>query len=309
VVLLLAPLVALALLGPLLTGPAEIPAAAPSAAQLLPPGTRVTEIELVGGGFVRAKDVEVFENGMRVLAGQDWRDLGGLVAAAPPRSKRLWLGTDHQGRSVSARAAYGARTSLTVASLATLIAVILGSVLGMASALLPRGARWWLEVTTDGLLGLPRLLLLLMLGILLGGSVVGIALAIGLGSWMEVSRLVQAESRRLIGSDFFEAALTSGAGRSRLAARHLLPNLTPVLAVAAPLVATEAVIVEATLSYLGLPGAGTSATWGALVADGQRLLPNGWWMVLFPGLLLTLTAFTAYGLTRPWSRRPLRVSS
>jgi len=297
---------ALALLGPWFTGPADIPAAAPSAAQLLAPGTRVIQVDLAGGGFVRAPRVEVVDGGLRVLVGTEWRDLSGLVAAGPPRSKRLWLGTDHQGRSVSARAVYGARTSLTVATLATLIAVTLGSVVGMASVLLPRTLRWSLDVVTDGLLGLPRLLLLLMLGMVLGGSVVGVALAIGLGSWMEVSRIAQAESRRVVESDFFEAAMTSGAGNLRLAARHLLPNLAPVLAVAAPLVATEAVIVEATLSYLGLPGAGTSATWGSLVADGQRMLPRGWWMALFPGLLLTLTAIVAYGLTGPRHRRAVR---
>ena len=137
---------------------------------------------------------------------------------------------------------------------------------------------------------------------ILRGSAVGIALAIGLGSWMELSRLVQAESARLDALPFVAAARSSGSGRFRIAARHMIPNLLPLLAVVAPLVATEAILLEATLSFLGVAGSDASS-WGRIIADGQRFLPGGWWIIVFPGLLLCATALAVHSLARTETER------
>ncbi len=75
-----------------------------------------------------------------------------------------------------------------------------------------------------------------------------------------------------------------------------MPNLTPVLTVVAPLIATEAILLESTLSFLGISSGAGAASWGQMVAEGQRLLPGGWWILLFPGLLLSLTALAVHGL-------------
>jgi len=298
-------LAGLALLGPMATGGDSPPAVAPTAAQLLPPGARVQSVSLEGGGFARALQVEVLDDGLRLRSETGWRTLPSIRAAGRVRSGRLWLGSDHQGRSVLARVVHGARTSLLVAMLATLVAVLLGSIVGLATASVPRFASAVIEVTTDGVLGLPRLLLLLILGLLLRGSVPGIGLAIGLGSWIELSRLVAAESRRLRGFAFLEAARTSGATPWRLAWKHLSPNLVPIVAVTAPLIAAEAIVLESTLAFLGVGGGPVSSSWGSLVADGQRLLPSAWWMSVFPGLLLCATAFAVHGLVRRRDPGPL----
>jgi len=284
-----AALVLLAVAGPPLAGPAGIPSVAASAAQLLPPGTRVQEVRLEGGGFVRAPAIEVVPEGLRVGRDGRWRTLAAVKAGGPVRSTRLWLGTDHQGRSLLARTLQGARTSLLVAGLATLIALAIGSAVGLAAALAPAPIAAALRLVSDGMLGLPRMLLLLMLGTLLRGAPLAVALTLGLASWMDVGRLVEAESRSLRARPFFWAGVAQGSGRVRLAWRHLTPNLLPILSVAAPLIATEAVLLESTLSYLGV-GVLDAISWGSIVADGQRLLPEGWWIAVFPGVLLCATA-------------------
>ncbi len=295
---------AVAALGPFLVGTADAPAVMPSAAQLLRPGTVVEEVVLEGGGIARAPRVEVpAGGGLRIVSPSGWRTFQGARAAAEPRRRRLWLGSDHQGRDLLAQTFHGARTSLLVAALAAFVAVALGTGIGLASALAGEVARRGLRLVADGALGLPRLLLLLMLGAALQGSATGVALAIGLASWMEVARLVEAESGRLARRAFFAAARASGAAGARLALRHLLPNVSPVLAAAAPLVATEAVLLESTLSFLGVSAGAGAVSWGRMVADGQRLLPDGWWLVVFPGLLLCLTALALHELTGPMGRR------
>lgn len=302
---LLAPalLLGVGLFGPPLIGPADPPSVAASAIQLLPPGTPIQELLLDRGGFVRALEVQILDDGIRLRSPEGWRTIPRLRPSGSPRGLRLWLGSDHQGRSLAARIVHGARTSLLVASVATLVAVLLGTGVGLASALASRPGRALIEVGTDGLLGLPRLLLLLMLGVVLRGSGFGIGLAIGLASWMEIARLVQAEALNLHARPFVATARAAGAGRLRIAFRHLLPNLAPILTVVAPLVATEAILLESTLSFLGLAGGGGGGSWGSIVADGQRLLPDGWWIVLFPGVLLVATALTVHGLAqRPGPR-------
>jgi peptide/nickel transport system permease protein len=261
------------------------------------------EVALEGGGFVRGIEIDVGDAGLRLRGRGQWREVSGVRAVGEVRSARLWLGTDHQGRNLMARVVHGARTTLVVASIATLVATLLGASLGLGASLAPAAARVPIEIGTDGLLGLPRLLLLLILGVALRGSTLGVGLAIGLASWMEVSRLIQAESLKLRGMPFVAAVEAVGVNRLRLAVRHLLPNLVPILAVVAPLVATQAILLEATLSFLGVGGSGR-ASWGAIVADGQRLSPSAWWVALFPGLLLCATAFAVHGLTRSEKRRP-----
>jgi peptide/nickel transport system permease protein len=298
--LTLAALVALALLGPHFAGTADAPDLAPAAAQLLPPGSFVEEAALAGGGFVRALEIRDDERGLHLRSKGEWREIPGTSTSGPVRTVRLWLGTDHQGRSLFARTLHGARTSLLAAAVATLVALALGTGVGLAAALSRRAIAGSVRIATDGLLGLPRLLLLLMLGAVLRGSVVGVGLAVGLSSWMEVSRLVEAEARSLRARPFVLAARASGAGVIRTAWGHVVPNLLPILAVAAPLIATEAILLESTLSFLGI-GGGDSASWGRMVADGQRFLPGAWWLVCFPGLLLSLTAVAVHFLARPAS--------
>lgn len=294
---LAATLAGVAILGPVLGGGSATPSYAPSAAQLLPPGSAIEELSLEGGGLLRGRRIEVApDSAVHILSESGWRTIGGVRAAEEPRRRRVWLGTDHQGRDLLALALQGARTSLTVAALAALVAVSVGTGVGLASVLGGPALCAGLHLLADAALGIPRLLLLLVLAVSFEGSTAGVAVAIGLASWMDTARLVEADARRIARGGFFAAARAAGAGRPRLAVRHLAPNVVPVLFAVVPLSAAEAVLLEATLSYLGVSPGGVS--WGLMVADGQRALPGGWWLVVFPGSLVCLAALALNDLAR-----------
>jgi len=293
-------LVLLATAAPWWTGPGVAPALAPTAAQLLPPGSVVEEAPIHSGGTVRAPGLRELPEGLEIRARGGARTVPGVRLERPPRRRRMWLGSDQAGRDLMARLAAGARTSLTVASLAAALAVLLGGTVGLAAAEAARPLRAGIVLLTDGLLALPRLLLLLILGFTLRGSAVGIGAAVGLASWMGLARVVDAEARALARSDFVRAGRASGSSAVGIAARHLLPNVAPILVTALPVAATEAILLEATLSFLGV-GSGADS-WGAMVADGRRLAPAGWWLVVFPGLLVCASALALHALTRMRAR-------
>ena len=296
-----AALVALALAGPWLAGSPDPPAIAPAAAQLLPPLSVVSEIPLAGGGFARAPRLEVATEGVRVDAGGVWRTYPERANGATVRH-RLLLGTDQQGRDLLARTLHGARRSLAIALLAAVLAVLVGTLVGLGRAAGGRGTSLALGGLLDGALGLPRLLLLLALAGALARAPLGLALALALGGWMETARAVEASAGALLARPFVAAASAAGGSRAWIAGRHLLPGVLPVLAVMLPLAATEAVLLEATLSFLGATGRSGALSWGRIIAEGRALFPSGWWVAVFPGLLLALSAIVLSRLSQGLAR-------
>ena len=293
----LAAWLAVASASPWLTGPAQAPSLAPSAAELLRPGERVAEVGLRDGGFVRARGLAFAADALVVTGASGSRTLSGVDTEGPLRTRVMWLGTDHQGRDVLARLAAGARRSLAVAALAIVVAAVLGVTIGLAAAFAPPAIAGFVALIVDAALSLPRLLVILILGVALRASWSGAALAIGCASWMELARLVEADARSLSRRPFALAARAAGAGPTRVAAMHILPNLAPVLASVIPAAATDAILLESTLSFLGVGGA-DAASWGRMIADGLRLMPGGWWMSVAPGVLLAATAVAVSVLAR-----------
>jgi peptide/nickel transport system permease protein len=209
----------------------------------------------------------------------------------------MWLGTDLQGRDVLARLAIGARRSLAIAAGALVIALVLGLTVGLAAAFAPPGIAGVVALIVDAAISLPRLLVILILGVALRASWSGAALAIGCASWLELARLVEADARSLSHRPFAASARAAGAGAARVAATHILPNLAPVLASVIPAAATDAILLESTLSFLGVGGA-DATSWGRMIADGMRLMPGAWWMSVAPGVLLVVTAVSVSALGR-----------
>lgn len=285
-------LAAFAIGGPLVTGSPAIPAVAPAAAQVLPPLARVDEATLADGALVRAPRIETGEGSLVVVARDGSQRAFALDAAPAERTtKRVWLGTDQQGRDLLARSAHAARLSLLVALLALVTVLAVGGAAGIAAALAPVWLGAPLRLLSDALLALPRLLLLLALAAAWGGSAAGIGVAIGLGSWMVVARLVEERARAVLASPLALAARAVGASPLRLAVRHVAPQVAARIVPLVPVIVAEAILVEASLGFLGV-GAGTDS-WGRIVAEGRHYLAVAPWIAIVPGVLLVLAALAS----------------
>jgi len=169
-----------------------------------------------------------------------------------------------------------------------LVGVLVGAVAGFYG----RAVDEVLMRVTETVVTFPTFFLLIMLVAVFGARLSLLILAIGLTSWPITARVVRAEVLSLREREFVRAARAIGAGSLRVLARHLLPNLAPVIAVAATLRVAYVILIEAGLSYLGVGVPPPTASWGTMVADGREYLFRAWWISFFPGLFIFLTVMT-----------------
>ena len=213
------------------------------------------------------------------------------------------FGTDDLGQDLLSRMIYGGRISMAVGlaamAVAVFVGVTIGATSGMASGPVDAGLMW----ITDLFLSLPQLPLLLLLMYLfreplrlalgdVGGIFVLIVVVIGGLQWMPVARLVRAQFLSLREKEFVEAARALGASRIRLMIRHILPNAIGPVIVAGTIQVANAIITEATLSFLGLGFPPNTPTWGAILYDAQNYLDVAPHWALFPGFAIFLTVLT-----------------
>lgn len=200
------------------------------------------------------------------------------------------FGTDPYSRDVLSRVIYGARLSLGIGLLATLISVTLGVAYGAASGLAGGFLDGLMMRVLDALMAIPRLLLLIAL---LAGwralPVTTLVFFLGFTGWFGLSRIVRGQVLALKESDFVMAARALGANQGRIIVRHLLPNLFSIIVVAATLGFAQVIVLEAGLSYLGIGVPQPLASWGNIIQDGAENVAGLWWLSLFPGLALLIT--------------------
>lgn len=215
-------------------------------------------------------------------------DIVGLKSLPPSLAHPF--GTDPYSRDVLSRVIYGARLSLTIGVLATIVSLTLGVAFGAISGYLGGVTDTIMMRLLDAFLSIPRLLLLL--GVLVAWphlSIGALVLFLGLTGWFGLSRIVRGQVLALKHADFVTAAEALGASRRRILFRHLLPNLVSPIVVAATLGVAHVIVLEAGLSYLGIGVPQPVASWGNIIQDGADQVGTLWWMALFPGLFMVLT--------------------
>lgn len=206
-----------------------------------------------------------------------------------PPSSRFPLGTDRLGRDVLSRLLHGGRVSLWVGFVAVGISVSIGTALGLVSGYFRRWVDEAIMRLVDIMLCFPSFFLILAVIAFLEPSLTNIMVVIGLTSWMGVTRLVRAETLTLRERDFVAAARLAGTPTLRILWRHILPNaLAPVL-ITATLGVAGAILVESSLSFLGLGVQPPVASWGNMLMEGKAVIETAPWLSMYPGLAILVT--------------------
>jgi peptide/nickel transport system permease protein len=222
----------------------------------------------------------------------DYAELQAGMRNTPPSAEH-WLGTDRSGRDVYARLVMGGRVSLAAGFASVLIIMTIGVALGAAAGFFGGLVDATLMRFTDILLSIPLILLLITAASLFSPGLGTTITVIGLSAWPGAARLVRGQVLALKQQDFVTAARALGATSFAVMRRHLFPNALAIIIVEATLWLSYAILLEASLSYLGLGVQIPTPSWGNMLQDGQReLLYGAWWLTVFPGLAIFLTVLS-----------------
>jgi peptide/nickel transport system permease protein len=218
-----------------------------------------------------------------------------------PDGRAHLLGTDHLGRDVLSRMVFGTRVSLTIGFAAVAVGGLVGGLLGLVAGF--RGG-WVDEVVmtvADAQLAFPFILLAIGIIAVLGPSFPNLIIVVGLSGWVTYARVLRSQVLSLRQREFVSAILGLGGSVPRVLVRHILPNVASTFMVIATLELARAIVLEATLSFLGLGIQPPTPSWGGMIHEGREYLDTAWWISVFPGALLMATSLVV-SRTGDWLR-------
>ena len=209
--------------------------------------------------------------------------LGGMSA-------RHWAGTDKLGRDLFSQLMIGARLALMVAAGSAAIATVLGASRGLIAAIARRRiVDESFSYLFDVMIAFPTILMAMLIVTIWGASIGSAIAAIGLSGSAVLSRMTRINALRVLKSDYVKAAVSSGASRPSILLRHVLPNISPILLVQLTLIASGAILAEASLAYLGLGAPPPQSSWGRMLMEAQSSVQSSPWGAIFPGLAIIMT--------------------
>lgn len=213
-----------------------------------------------------------------------------LEGAPLPPDARFLMGTDLLGRDLFSRMLYGAQTSLIIGVVANGLALLIGTLVGITAGFF----RGWIGAVlmrfTDLMMAFPALLLAICLAAIFKPSLWIVALVIALVNWVQTARVIYTETTSLAERDFIAAERTLGAGTGRILFRHILPHLVPTIIVWGTLGISTTVLLEATLSFLGVGVQPPTPSWGNIIFENQTYFQAAPWLVFIPGAAIILLA-------------------
>ena len=289
----------------------SIPASAPADAALAAPAVRVPRrrrrfpvLVLAGVGFVALL--------LLVAAAAPWlapqdpirQSLRGRLAAPTWQGsdgRAHLLGTDHLGRDVLSRVIHGSRVSLVIGFSAVLVGGLLGAAAVLAAGFASGRVDAAIMTVADAQLAFPFILLAIGIIAVLGPSFPTLVVVIGLSGWVSYARILRSQVLVLRSREFVESIHALGGSLARVVLRHVLPNVLSSIVVIATLELARAIVLEATLSFLGLGIQPPTPSWGGMVQEGREYLDSAWWISTFPGIVLMITSIVV-SRTGDWLR-------
>ncbi|MFO7326031.1 MAG: ABC transporter permease subunit [Pseudomonadota bacterium] len=214
-----------------------------------------------------------------------------LVLGASAPSAAHWFGTDTFGRDLLVRVLYGGRVSLMVGLIATAVALLIGVTWGSIAGYFGGRVDAVMMRIVDIIYALPFMIFVVLLTVVFGRSMLLLFLAIGAVEWLTMARIIRGQVQALRHQEFVEAAISIGLPRRAIIMRHLIPNAVGPLIVYTTLTIPAVMLLEAFISFLGLGVQPPQSSWGSLIAEGADAMEEYPWLLIFPGIALSVTLF------------------